>query len=62
MAVFQFIEGFYNLSRHHSALGDLSPLERKHDSLTKPVKGLDGCGDNDADWRNRLDNSGTAPS
>lgn len=27
MAVFQFIEGFYNPSRRHSALGYLSPLE-----------------------------------
>ena len=25
MAAFQFIEGFYNLSRRHSALGYLSP-------------------------------------
>ena len=35
MAVFQFIEGFYNLSRRHSALGYLSPIEyqRKHDGL-----------------------------
>ena len=33
MAVFQFIEGFYNPSRRHSALGYLSPIEyeRKHD-------------------------------
>ena len=32
MAVFQFIEGFYNPSRRHSALGYLSPIEyeRKH--------------------------------
>ena len=29
MAVFQFIEGFYNPSRRHSALGYLSPIERK---------------------------------
>jgi hypothetical protein len=27
MAVFQFIEGFYNPSRRHSALGYLSPIE-----------------------------------
>jgi putative transposase len=39
MAVFQFIEGFYNPSRRHSALGYLSPIEyeRKHDGLTKPA-------------------------
>jgi putative transposase len=37
MAVFQFIEGFYNPSRRHSALGYLSPIEyeRKHDRLSK---------------------------
>ena len=37
MAVFHFIEGFYNLSRRHSALGYLSPLEyerRNHDLTT----------------------------
>lgn len=36
MAVFQFIEGFYNPSRRHSALGYLSPMEyeRKHHELT----------------------------
>ena len=39
MAVFQFIEGFYNPSRRHSALGYLSPIEyeRKYDGLTKPA-------------------------
>ena len=39
MAVFQFIEGFYNPSRRHSALGYLSPVEyeRKHDGLSKPA-------------------------
>jgi putative transposase len=39
MAVFQFIEGFYNPSRRHSALGYLSPIEyeRKHDRLSKPA-------------------------
>jgi putative transposase len=37
MAVFHFIEGFYNPSRRHSALGYLSPIEyeRKCDELTK---------------------------
>ena len=36
MAVFSFIEGFYNPSRRHSALGYLSPIEyqRKHHELT----------------------------
>ena len=36
MAVFQFIEGFYNPSRRHSALGYLSPIEfeRKNHELT----------------------------
>src|SRR5271170_1748771 len=39
MAVFQFIEGFYNPSRRHSALGYLSPIEyeRKHVGLSKPA-------------------------
>ena len=39
MAVFHFIEGFYNPSRRHSALGYLSPIEyqRKHDGLRKPA-------------------------
>ena len=37
MAVFQFIEGFYNPSRRHSALGYLSPIEyeRRRDGLIK---------------------------
>jgi putative transposase len=37
MAVFQFIEGFYNPSRRHSAPGYLSPIEyeRKQDRLSK---------------------------
>jgi putative transposase len=39
MAVFQFIEGFYNPSRRHSALSYLSPIEyeRKHHGLSKPA-------------------------
>jgi putative transposase len=39
IAVFHFIEGFYNPSRRHSALGYLSPIEyeRKHDGLSKPA-------------------------
>ena len=39
MAVFHFIEGFYNPSRRHSALGYLSPIEyeRKRDGLIKPA-------------------------
>jgi putative transposase len=37
MAVFHFIEGFYNPSRRHSALGYLAPIEyeRKHEDLNK---------------------------
>ncbi len=36
MAVFSFIEGFYNASRRHSALGYLSPIEYEslHHELT----------------------------
>ena len=36
MAVFSFIEGFYNPSRRHSALGYLSPIEYEmlHHELT----------------------------
>jgi hypothetical protein len=39
IAVFQFIEGFYNPPRRHSALGYLSPIEyeRKHHGLSKPA-------------------------
>ena len=39
MAVFHFIEGFYNPSRRHSALGDLTPIEYERNShrLTKPT-------------------------
>jgi len=39
MAVFHFIEGFYNPSRRHSALGYLSPIEyeRRRDGLIKPA-------------------------
>lgn len=37
MAVFHFIEGFYNPTRRHSTLGYLSPLEyeRRRDDLTQ---------------------------
>jgi putative transposase len=37
ISVFHFIEGFYNPSRRHSALGYLSPIEyeRRHDDQTK---------------------------
>ena len=39
VAVFQFIEGFYNPSRRHSGLGYLSPIEyeRKHHALSNPA-------------------------
>jgi putative transposase len=39
MAVFQFIEGFYNPSRRHSALGYLSPIEyeRRRDDPIEPT-------------------------
>lgn len=39
MKVFHFIEGFYNPSRRHSALGYLSPVEyeRKSRGLTEPT-------------------------
>jgi putative transposase len=42
MAVFPFIEGFYNPSRRHPALGYLSPIEyqRKHDGLGKPAQAV----------------------
>ncbi len=34
MAVFSFIEGWYNPRRRHSALGDLSPLEYERNHST----------------------------
>ena len=33
MAVFQLIEGFYNPSRRHSALGYLSPIEYERNMM-----------------------------
>ncbi len=36
MAVFTFIEGFYNPVRLHSALGYRSPIRYKQEMLTKP--------------------------
>jgi putative transposase len=38
-AIVRFIEGFYNSSRRHLALGYLSPIEyeRKRDGLIKPA-------------------------
>ena len=42
MAVFHFIEGFYNPSRRHSALGYRSPIEyeRKHHELTRSAQAV----------------------
>ncbi len=39
MAVFYVIEGYYNLTRQHSALGYLSPIEYegRQDDLTQTV-------------------------
>jgi putative transposase len=39
MAVFHFIEGFYNPTRQHSALGYLSPIEfeRKRHDMNEPT-------------------------
>jgi hypothetical protein len=39
MAVFQFIEGWYNPYRPHSGLGDRSPIELEH--RTRAEKKLD---------------------
>ena len=42
LAVFDFIEGFYNPRRRHSAIGYLSPInfERKHASIHTTRKRL----------------------
>jgi putative transposase len=39
MAVFHFIEGFYNPTRRHSTLGYLSPIEfeRKSHDMNEPT-------------------------
>ena len=44
LAVFDFIEGFYNPTRRHSALGYLAPavFERRHDAITRSAS-LNGC-------------------
>ncbi len=39
LAVFDFIEGFYNTRRRHSALGYLSPLAFEHKNLTATSTG-----------------------
>jgi putative transposase len=38
LAIFEFIEGWYNPQRRHSALDYLSPLdyERRHESAAEP--------------------------
>jgi putative transposase len=34
MTMFHFIKGFYNPTRRHSALGDLSPIEYEIRAMT----------------------------
>jgi putative transposase len=44
LAVFDFIEGFYNTRRRHSALGYLAPITFEHRNLTVVSAGsLNGC-------------------
>ena len=37
MAIFEFIEGWYNLSRRHSALGYKSPINHRFDVIESPT-------------------------
>jgi len=43
LAVFDFIEGFYNTHRRHSALGYLAPVTFEHKNLTVASTSLNGC-------------------